>query len=34
VAKTPALLLLDVVSGVAAIEIKADEWGGDILCTA
>lgn len=34
VAKTPALLLVDGVSGVGAIEIKVDEWGVDILCTA
>ncbi len=34
VAKTPALLLVDGVSGVGAIEIKADEWGVDLLCTA
>ncbi len=34
VGKTPALLLVDGVSGVGAIEIKADLWGVDILCTA
>jgi len=34
VAKTPALLLVDGVSGVGAIEIKMDEWHVDILCTA
>ena len=34
VAKTPALLLVDGVSGVGAIEIKVDLWGVDILCTA
>lgn len=34
VARTPALLLVDGVSGVGAIEIKVDEWGVDILCTA
>jgi aspartate aminotransferase-like enzyme len=34
VAKTPALLLVDGVSGVGAIEIKVDEWGVDMLCTA
>lgn len=34
VAKTPALLLVDGVSGVGAIEIKVDQWGVDILCTA
>ena len=34
VARTPALLLVDGVSGVGAIEIKVDEWGIDMLCTA
>lgn len=34
VAKTPALLLVDGVSGVGGIEIKVDEWGVDMLCTA
>lgn len=34
VAKTPALLLVDGVSGVGAIEIKVDEWSIDMLCTA
>ena len=34
VSKTPALLLVDGVSGVGAIEIKVDEWGIDMLCTA
>lgn len=34
VSRTPALLLVDGVSGVGAIEIKVDEWGVDILCTA
>ncbi|MCL6636152.1 MAG: alanine--glyoxylate aminotransferase family protein [Peptococcaceae bacterium] len=34
VAKTPAILLVDGVSGVGAIEIKVDEWGVDVLCTA
>ncbi|HOV80959.1 MAG TPA: alanine--glyoxylate aminotransferase family protein [Bacillota bacterium] len=34
VAGTPALLLVDGVSGVGAIEIKVDEWGVDMLCTA
>lgn len=34
VSKTPALLLVDGVSGVGAIEIKVDEWGVDMLCTA
>lgn len=34
VAKTPALLLVDGVSGVGGIEIKVDKWGVDMLCTA
>ncbi|MHB1043742.1 MAG: pyridoxal-phosphate-dependent aminotransferase family protein [Eubacteriales bacterium] len=34
VARTPALLLVDGVSGVGAIEIKVDQWDVDILCTA
>lgn len=34
VARTPALFLVDGVSGVGAIEIKVDEWGVDMLCTA
>ncbi|WP_192902711.1 pyridoxal-phosphate-dependent aminotransferase family protein [Pelotomaculum propionicicum] len=34
VAETPALLLVDGVSGVGAIEIKVDQWGVDMLCTA
>lgn len=34
VAKTPALLLVDGVSGVGGIEIKVDQWDVDILCTA
>lgn len=34
VAGTPALLLVDGVSGVGAIEIKVDQWNVDILCTA
>ncbi|MCL6635599.1 MAG: alanine--glyoxylate aminotransferase family protein [Peptococcaceae bacterium] len=34
VARTPALLLVDGVSGVGAIEIRVDQWGVDILCTA
>lgn len=34
VAKTPALLLVDGVSGVGGIEIKVDQWNVDILCTA
>ena len=34
VSQTPALLLVDGVSGVGAIEIKVDQWGVDMLCTA
>ncbi|OPX90303.1 MAG: Soluble hydrogenase 42 kDa subunit [Pelotomaculum sp. PtaB.Bin104] len=34
VEKTPALLLVDGVSGIGAIEHKTDEWHVDILCTA
>ncbi|NQS75673.1 MAG: alanine--glyoxylate aminotransferase family protein [Peptococcaceae bacterium] len=34
VAKTPALFLVDGVSGVGGIEIRVDEWGVDMLCTA
>lgn len=34
VAKTPALFLVDGVSGVGGIEIKMDEWNVDILVTA
>ncbi|MCG9969136.1 alanine--glyoxylate aminotransferase family protein [Pelotomaculum terephthalicicum JT] len=34
VSKTPALLLVDGVSGIGAIEHKTDEWSVDILCTA
>ncbi|MGB9802277.1 pyridoxal-phosphate-dependent aminotransferase family protein [Desulfofundulus sp.] len=34
VAETPALLLVDGVSGVGGIEIKMDEWHVDILITA
>jgi len=34
VAKAPALLLVDGISGVGAIEHKTDMWGVDILCTA
>ncbi|MFZ5642948.1 MAG: pyridoxal-phosphate-dependent aminotransferase family protein [Bacillota bacterium] len=34
VGKTPALLLVDGVSGVGGIEIKMDEWNVDILVTA
>lgn len=33
VAKTDAILVVDGVSGVGAIEIKTDEWKVDILCT-
>lgn len=34
VAKTPALFLVDGVSGVGGIEIRVDEWAVDMLCTA
>ncbi|MDD3653820.1 MAG: alanine--glyoxylate aminotransferase family protein [Desulfotomaculaceae bacterium] len=34
VSKTHALLLVDGVSGIGAIEHKTDEWKVDILCTA
>lgn len=34
VSRTPALLLVDAVSGAGAIEIKVDDWGIDMLCTA
>lgn len=34
VGKTPALLLVDGVSGVGGIEIKMDQWNVDILVTA
>ena len=34
VAKTPALLLVDGISGIGAIEHKTDQWGVDILVTA
>ncbi|MCL2766103.1 MAG: alanine--glyoxylate aminotransferase family protein, partial [Peptococcaceae bacterium] len=34
VAKTSALLLVDGISGIGAIEHKTDEWGVDILVTA
>ncbi|MDD4169700.1 MAG: alanine--glyoxylate aminotransferase family protein [Desulfotomaculaceae bacterium] len=34
VSKTPALLLVDGVSGIGAIEHKTDVWNVDILCTA
>ncbi len=34
VAKTPALFLVDGVSGVGGIEIRVDEWAIDMLCTA
>ncbi|MEW5953421.1 MAG: alanine--glyoxylate aminotransferase family protein [Bacillota bacterium] len=33
VAQTPALLVVDGVSGAGGIEIKVDEWNVDILCT-
>ncbi|WP_018085997.1 pyridoxal-phosphate-dependent aminotransferase family protein [Desulfurispora thermophila] len=33
VAKTPALFIVDGISGVGGIEIKVDEWGIDLLCT-
>lgn len=34
VAKTPALMLVDGISGIGAIEHKTDLWGVDILVTA
>lgn len=34
VSQTPALLLVDAVSGAGAIEIRVDDWGIDMLCTA
>lgn len=34
VGKTPALLLVDGVSGVGGIEIKMDQWNVDVLVTA
>jgi len=34
VAQTPALLLVDGISGIGAIEHKTDQWQVDILCTA
>ncbi len=34
VGRTPALLLVDAVSGAGAIEIRVDDWGIDMLCTA
>jgi aspartate aminotransferase-like enzyme len=34
VAKTPALFLVDGISGIGAIEHKTDQWGVDILITA
>ncbi len=33
VAKTPALLLVDAVSGLGAMECRTDAWGIDICCT-
>ncbi len=33
VAATPALLLVDAVSGLGAMECRADDWSIDILCT-
>jgi aspartate aminotransferase-like enzyme len=33
VAKTPALLLVDAVSGLGAMECRTDEWNIDICCT-
>lgn len=33
VAKTPALLLVDAVSGLGAMECRTDEWNIDINCT-
>ena len=32
VAKTPALLAIDGISGVGAMECRTDEWGIDLLC--
>jgi aspartate aminotransferase-like enzyme len=32
VAKTPALLLVDAISGLAAMECRTDEWNIDICC--
>ena len=34
VAKTPALLLVDGISGIGGLELKTDEWNVDILITA
>jgi len=34
VSPTPALLLVDGVSSIGGMEIRVDEWGVDILCTA
>lgn len=34
VSKTPALFLVDGISGIGAIEHKTDQWGVDILCVA
>jgi aspartate aminotransferase-like enzyme len=33
VAKTPAVLIVDAISSAAAMPIKVDEWGIDIVCT-
>jgi len=33
VAKTPALLLVDAVSGLGAMECRTDEWDIDLCCT-
>ena len=33
VAKTPALLLVDAISGLGAMECRTDEWNIDICCT-
>jgi aspartate aminotransferase-like enzyme len=32
VAKTPAILVVDGISGVGAVEMRTDDWGVDILC--
>src|SRR6202043_360609 len=33
VAKTPALLVVDAISGLGAMECRTDEWNVDICCT-
>lgn len=33
VARTPAILIVDAISSAAAMPIKVDEWGIDIVCT-